>query len=416
MPGADVIVVGGGVVGVSVAYYLACAGARVTVLERGELGRGASYGNAGLIVPSYSVPLATPEALTQGLRWLFDPESPFTIKLRPDVQLAAWLLRFVAAGRTGTVKATIPILRAMGMASKSLFEQLLAEAGNEVGYQPKGWLYVYKTERGLEEGLKHAELVRRAGVDAVTLDGAGVRALEPAVRPDLAGGVHYTEDAHLNPARFVEFLADRAADHGATFKTHVRVTGLTARRGAVQAVRTSEGELRADHYVIAAGAWSTPLLKTIGLRIPVEPAKGYSLTFPIPETAPGRPLMLGEAHVVMTPMGDCLRMTSGLALEGFDESLDARRLQAIARAGSEYLIALDGVESSERWFGYRPLTPDSLPIIGPTARFENLILATGHGTKGVSLGPLTGKLVADLLSGQPPSVDITPVLPRRFGL
>lgn len=416
MPGADVIVVGGGVVGVSVAYHLAGEGAQVTLVESGELGRGASYGNAGLVVPSYSIPLATPEALAQGLRWLFDPESPFSIKPRLDPDLLAWLARFVAACRREKVAAAMPILRTLGLASLSLFEQLLALGGNEVGFQRKGWLYLYKTERGLEEGRHHAGLVRRSGAQAVTLDGAGVKALEPAARPDLAGGVHYPDDAHLNPARFVDFLAGLARERGVTFKTHVRASGLQARDGAIHAVRTDEGQLRADHYVVAAGAWSTLLVRTMGLRLPVQPAKGYSLTFPPSGTAPSHPLMFAEPHVVMTPMGDRVRVTSGLVLAGFDPSLDPRRLAAMERAARDYLVGVDGVEASERWAGYRPLTPDSLPVIGPTERFKNLFLATGHGTLGVTLGPITGKLIAELICGKPPSVDVTPLLPRRFGL
>ncbi|HBY98260.1 MAG TPA: FAD-dependent oxidoreductase [Chloroflexi bacterium] len=416
MAGTDVIVVGGGVVGVSTAYSLACAGARVTIVEGGELGRGASYGNAGLIVPSYSVPIATPEALSQGLRWLFDPGSPFTIKPRLDPDLLAWVVRFVAACRKEKVVATTAVLRTLGVASINLYEQFSGLRGNEVGYQRTGWLYLYKTERGLAEGIHHAERVRRVGTQAVNLDQAEVKELEPAARADLAGAVHYVDDAHLNPFQFVHFLASLAGDQGVTFRTHVQAVGLKAQTGTVQAVRTGEGELEADSIVIAAGAWSPRLARSIGLRLPVQPAKGYSLTFRASGLTPRRPLSLGEAHVAVTPMGQHLRMTGGLELAGFDHSLNARRLAAISRAGSEYLVGLTGMESSERWSGYRPLTPDSLPIIGPGERFKNLFFATGHGTLGVTLGPITGKLVAELVAGEQPSIDVQPLLPCRFGL
>lgn len=415
MPNVDVLVLGGGVIGLSTAEALSRQGASVTVVDQGQLGRGCSYGNAGLIAPSYSMPVGTPETLFNSFRWLFDKHSLFTLKPRFDFALLTWLLRFVAACRPRNVAASLALLHELSKASMQCLTEF-ADRGKAFGLQREGWLQVFTTEAGREEGFHQMENLRHIGVRALTLDVSEVRELEPLLAGDVVGGVYYPDDAHLEPDRFVAFLASLAEDEGVTMLTRTRVNKFETGGGQILGVNTDAGELSADNYVIAAGAWSTPLLRQLDGRLPIQPAKGYSLTYMDPSMMPGRPLMFAEAHVVVTPMGRRLRMTGGLELVGFDPSLNTERLDGIRRAGIRYLSSFEGGAPHEAWCGYRPLTPDTLPIIGPTRRFPNLFIASGHGQLGVTLALVTGKLVAEYLSGAEPSIDLQPFLPSRFGL
>ncbi len=411
VPSREVLIVGGGAVGLSAACYLARAGARVTLLEADRIGHGSSFGNAGLIVPSFCEPIANPQALRTGLQSLLGRPSPFRIRPRPDPRLLRWLLRFIAACRPARASQGRALLRDLGLESMRLFEELAAgEPG--LGLQRRGWLHLYETERALTAGLQEAAGLQQTGVRAQPVNPKQARQLLPGLQGSFAGGIFYPEDAHLDPYRLVLTLSRMAQDAGAQVLSGVRALRLRTEKGRVTAIITQDEAFTAERFVLAAGAWSAQLIP----QLPLQPAKGYSLTLPQPPALPERPLMLGEAHVVMTPMGDTLRTTGGLELLGFDPAPGLEWGQRLLAAGARAFPALAAAEPGEVWFGYRPLTPDGLPIIGPLSRLSNLILATGHGQLGITLAPITGMLVAQhILSGQT-SLDLTPLLPARFGL
>lgn len=411
-----VLIVGGGVVGAAAAYTLSRRGLEVLLLEREEIGQGCSRANAGLIVPSYCLPLASPEALRQGLRWLLDRRSPLRLRPRPDAAFLSWLLRFLPACRRRRVEASTAVLRRLSLESLRLLRELPGHGGQAFDYQELGWLYVFRTPRGLERHLHHARQAEQVGVSLRRLSAREVLELEPGLTPGLAGGVHYTEDAHLDPFRLTGFLARGARQAGARLRSGLPVEGLRAEGGRVVAAQTPEGLMRADRFILAGGAWSASLLRPLGLRLPLEPAKGYSLTLRRPAGSPARPLLLGEAQVVATPMGSQLRLTGGLELVGFDGSLSPLRLELLRSAARAFLPGLDGLGEAEAWYGYRPLTPDSLPVIGPIRRYPNLLLATGHGTLGVTQALATARLLAGMLEGGEPSPEAEAVSPARFGL
>lgn len=410
----DILVIGGGVIGVCSAYYLARRGRRVTVLERGEIASGCSYGNAGLIVPSHSVPLAAPGALRKGLRWMLDPESPFYIRPRASADLLAWLWRFGRAARRVRARRAIPVLAALGRESVVLYRELAATEGLSFGYREQGLLVVYRTERGLEEGIAEARLLEEAGIAAKILDGPATRALEPGLRPEVAGGVFYPGDAHLIPDLFVRGLARVAEGLGVRLAPATEVLGLRTRGRALSAVETTRGEFAAEEVVLAAGSWSPEIARALSLRLPIQPAKGYSVTCAAPTPRPEVPLLLGEARVAVTPMGGRLRFAGTLELAGLDLAVNRRRLEAIMRAAARYLVHADDLPRLELWRGLRPCTPDGLPIIGRPPGLDNLILATGHATIGVSLGPVTGRLVSRLAMHEEPGTDLALLAPGRF--
>lgn len=410
----DVLIIGGGVIGVCSAYYLSQQGRPVTLVEKGDICSGSSYGNAGLIVPSHAIPLAGPGVLRQGLRWLLDPESPLYVKPRPDPELARWLWQFRAACGEQQMHQTISVLMSLNQAGITLFEELAAIAGQDFGYERLGGLYLFNTQTGFDAGLEEVELLRGLGITPQVLDAEGVRQMVPNVQPSVVGGTYYPEDAHLIPDRLVHALARLAQDQGACLRTSTEVLGFETAGRRITAVGTTRGTFKPDQVVLAAGAWSPVLARSLGLNLPIQPAKGYSLTFKRPPVCPRVPLHLTERKVAVTPMGDMLRFGGTLELAGLDLSINQRRVAAIQQAAGEYLRGVAELELLEIWRGLRPLTPDTLPIIGRSRRFDNLIIATGHGMLGMSLGPITGKLVAQIAGDETPAVDLTPLRVDRF--
>jgi D-amino-acid dehydrogenase len=413
----DVAVVGAGVVGAASALYLARAGAHVTLLDRGEPGHGASYGNAGLVVPSYCLPMANPAALRSGLGWLLQRDAPLSIRPRLDLDLAGWLLRFSLACLPGRAERAGVWLAPFAAQSLRLHNELAAEADPSYQLRHDGWLYLYRTEDGLAAGHAEAAAVRALGVHSETLDRTALREREPMAGPGVIGAIWYPGDASVQPWATVHHLVHLAQRGGVTVMSNAAVRALRVHAGNSPVLSVEGGaEIRAQHVVLAAGAWTAPLLhKLVGLSLPMEPAKGHSMTFVAGDTTLRGPVMMAEEHVVATPMGARLRLTTGIDLAGFDPSLDPAQIARMRRALPAY-TNLPVPAEVEEWSGYRPLTPDGLPVLGPLRRFPNVVLATGHGTLGITLAPISGLRVAEMIAGGTVPADVRAFLPARFGL
>ena len=411
---SDVLVIGGGVIGVCTAFSLRERGANVRLLERGAICSGASHGNAGWIFPSHSLPLPVPGVIRQALRWLLDPESPFYVKPRLDPELLRWLWRFRAACNAADMRETFRLNRALSLASLERYAVLAELPELDFGFTRRGILLVYRTAEALHEGREEIRLLEALGGSGKPLAPDELRERVPALAPDLAGGFYLPADAHVTPGDFVRGLAAASERRGVPIHTDTEVLAIAAAPGRAPRLSTTHGEYSADTVVLAAGAWSPELAQQLGLRVPVQSAKGYSLTLPRPDGFGDTPLMLAEARVGVTPMGEQLRFAGTLELAGLDLRVNARRLRAIARAVATFLPGLPAAEVNETWRGLRPLTPDDLPLIGRPAARPWLVLATGHGMSGVSQGPITGELVAQLVSGETPSLDLLPFSPDRF--
>ena len=275
MPDADdVLIIGGGVIGVCSAYYLQQQGARVTLVEKQDICSGSSYGNSGLVVPSHSVPLTAPGVLGQGLRWMLDPVSPLYIKPRLDRELLSWLRRFRAACKEAPMRRAIPTLLELQAGSLGLYQELDAREDLNFGFQRKGWLQIFKSESSRKKGIKEAELLGEFGLSPKLLNAEEVHAFEPNLLPSVVGGVNYPEDAQLVPDRFVKQLASIVEGQGAKLRTFTEVLGLETSGGRISTVVTTRGDYRPDQVVLAAGAWSPVLVRELGLRIPIQAAKG----------------------------------------------------------------------------------------------------------------------------------------------
>jgi D-amino-acid dehydrogenase len=380
----DVVIVGGGAIGVCCALELVRRGARVTLLERGpELASGCSAGNAGLICPSHSTPIANPVSLRKGLRWMWKRDSPFYLRPRPAV--IPWLARFALAARHWEEGARA--VRALSVESLALHAQLGVELGTS--FERTGTLDVYATAEGLAAAASEAE---HSGLRHSVLDGDATRALEPSLAAPLVGAVHHPDEGRVDPKRFVEAVGRAAAEEGVEIRTGVEVRSLD--------------ELCADMIVVAAGAWSRRLVD-----LPLEGGKGYSLDFERSGDDPRVPTWVHETLTVATPLPDRLRLSGTLELAGLALSISQPRVDAIRRGAERWFRGLVARRLLDTWVGLRPCLPDGLPAIG---RLDRFVVATGHAMKGVSLAPVTGRLVAQLVAGDQPSQDLTPFDPNRF--
>ena len=411
----DVAVIGGGVVGVASAAFLAERGARVVLLERGEICSGASYGNAGWISPSHGTPLPSPGVVRQALRWLLDADSPFYVKPRFDLELALWLLEFLRASSAARARSTLRANRELILASLALYEKLVAEPGSDFGFARRGLVVACESPDGMEHARAELDALAELGGGGRELGNAELRALVPQLSPELRGGIYFPADAHLDPERLVQALARRAAANGAALWTRQEVLELELRGRRIERIVATRGELRAAEVVLAAGAWSPQLGAQLGLRLPVQAAKGYSVTVRRPADFGEHPVLLSEAKVALTPLGDALRFAGTLELAGLDLRVNARRVAAILRAVERFLPGLAAGPRIETWRGLRPLTPDDRPIIGRPRAFENLVVATGHGMSGISQAPMTAQLVAEICRGEAPGLPLGPFSPDRFG-
>jgi D-amino-acid dehydrogenase len=380
----DVVIVGGGAIGVCCALELARRGAGVTLLERGpELAWGCSAGNAGLICPSHSAPIANPTSLRNGLRWMWKRDSPFYLRPRPAV--LPWLVRFALAARHWEEGART--IRTLSIESLELHAQLGPEL--QTSFERTGTLNVYQAEAGLESGVREAE---RSGLRFDVLEADETRALEPSLAGPVVGAVRYPDEGRVEPKRFVEAVGRAAREAGAEIRTGVDVGGFD--------------ELRAETVIVAAGVWSKKLVS-----LPLEGGKGYHVDFARSPHDPRIPTWVQETWTIATPLPDRLRLSGTLELAGLDLSISQPRVDAIRRGGERWFRGLAGRTVLETWAGLRPCLPDGLPAIGRAGR---AIVATGHAMKGVSLAPVTGRLVAQLVSGEEPGHDLAPLDPNRF--
>lgn len=410
----EILVIGGGVIGVCSAYYLTKQGFQVTLIDAEEICAGASYGNAGLILPSHIEPLASPGALGQGLRWLLNPESPFYIKPRLSLNLFSWLWRFRAASHEQRARASMGLLKRLSSRSVELYRELSSLIGMEFGYEEQGSLHLFKTEQGYADARAKAAMMRTFGIEARILNREEVHEADPRIRAEARGGLYLPHDAHLVPADFVVQLAKMAEDSGASIRTNTEVLDFEITGPHITAVRTTRGDFYPNQIVLAGGAWSPELSRKLHIRLPIQPAKGYGLTFRSPDDPPVIPMMLSEARVAITPMGRHIRFAGTLELAGYDLSVNQRRIQAIVRQAGEYLPWTRELELVEIWRGLRPCTPDGLPVIGRAGNYNNLIIAAGHATIGMVLGPVTGLLAAQLVSREQPEIDIHRLRLGRF--
>jgi D-amino-acid dehydrogenase len=411
----DVLILGAGVVGLACAHYLLRAGRSVHVVDRGRAGAATSHGNCGTITPSHAPPLAAPGMVGKGLKWMLDPAAPFYIRPRLDGELASWLFRFA---RRCNARDWLPTARARSAlleCSRTLIEDdLVRGQGLDCGFEASGLRYVFRDPVALEKAQRDLPALRELGIAVSTLGGAELEGLEPCLRPGVAGGLQFSHDAHLRPERYAAELARSVRALGGTIEEGVAVNGFETAGDRVTAVLTDRGARYGREVLSALGPWSPAMLRLLGLRVPIQPGKGYSITTARPAVAPTVPIVLKERSVCVTAWADGFRLGSTMEFAGYDDSLNRRRLEAIERSAREYLHEPLGPGPREEWWGWRPMVWDDLPLLGRAPRLSNLWLAAGHGMLGVTMSAVTGHLLTDLICGRVPIVDPAAYAPSRF--
>ena len=416
-----IAVVGGGVIGLSVAYYLSRAGAEVVVYERGDLGRGCTWGSAGWITPSESAPVVGPDAIRQALSSLGRPDSPLYVRPTLDPGLYRWLLQALRYCNSAAAAQGLRAVAELGRPTFELYDDL-ERTGLGAGMSSQGLLHVFSRRRSAAWSLASAAVMRHYGytVPGDLLTGTELRELEPTLSRRAEAGYLISEERHIDPARLTAGLAGLARKSGAEIweQTEVRHLDYTARR--VHAVASDGGTLPVNSVILAGGASCGTLLRPLGIWLPLTAGKGYSFLRRL-RTLPSRPIHLGDIKVAVTPFARGLRVAGTMELSGNNETLRRSRADAIARGTAQYFDGWDdldadgsGREPEELWVGRRPLTPDGLPILDSVHPFENLFIATGHSMLGITLAPASGQALAGyVLSGNRPEL-LEPFRLQRF--
>ncbi|MGE0771722.1 MAG: NAD(P)/FAD-dependent oxidoreductase [Cyclobacteriaceae bacterium] len=414
--GQKVGIIGGGIIGLSCAYYLQQSGHGVTIIDKGDLTDGCSMGNAGMVVPSHIIPLASPGMIRKGIRWMFNPRSPFYVRPRFSGDLIRWGYLFYRHATTEHVERAIPALKELSLFSKSLYQQWSKELPFDFGYHERGLLMLYRTKEAGHEEEATARIASQHGLVAKVLSAGEVQELEPHVKVSVKGGVFFPGDAHLTPQKLTTGLIQYLENQGVKFMLGETVVNVVLKEKEIRLVKTTHHEFDFDLVVVATGSWSGEFCKLFGLSLPMQAGKGYSFTVDRPNDNVNIPSILLEDRVAVTPMGKTLRFGGTMEITGVNHSINMKRVEGIVNAIPRYYPKLELAMPDKQsvWHGLRPCSPDGLPYIGRVGRFKNLILATGHSMMGLSLAPGTGKLVAQLVNTERPAVPLVPFAADRF--
>ncbi|MCH9648421.1 MAG: FAD-dependent oxidoreductase [Deltaproteobacteria bacterium] len=410
-----VIVVGGGIVGIACAHYLQKAGFGVTVIDRSGIGQACSHGNCGFICPSHVLPLNEPGALREGLLSLLNPTAPLRIRPQMRLGLYRWLLQFARRCTHRQMLDTGGHLLPMLESSIHEYHQLFSELPKAGEWKENGLAYVFREQASLEAFAKTDRLLSKTyGITARRIEETELAAFDPALKTDLAGAYVYDQDGSVRPDQLVRDWRTHLSRSGVGLVENCRLDEVRKSSGSIASLLTSSGEMTADHYVFALGAWSSKWSDQLHCELPVEPGKGYSVTMNRPETCPQHPMLFPERRIGVTPFDDGFRIGSMMEFAGWDSSIPQRRIEQLKESAAPYLVTPVGKEVRETWFGWRPMTWDSLPIIGRTPRLDNALLATGHNMLGLTMAAATGRLITELVQERPTHIEVAAFSPDRF--
>ena len=412
------VVIGGGIIGLSSAYYLNQSGWDVTVLDKGDFLNNCSYGNAGYVCPSHFIPLATPGIVKQGLKWMLNAKSPFYVQPRLNSALIDWGLKFMRSATPEKVEAAAVPLRDIAVLSQLEYEKWTRLPGFDFAYQHKGLLEIFQTQKSAEHAHHTVDKAKELGLDTELLSYNELKKLEPNIQINGIGAIFFKCDAHLYPNKLMKGLIALLQQKGVKLLTGEAVINFENQNGRITKVITNKQAHDADTVVMAAGSWSREIAGLLNIKLPLVPGRGYSVTL---EDAPYKvnyPAVLVEGRVAITPMdGNKIRFGGTMEITSVNTPPRMNRVQGILdsvkRFYPEFDIPMPAMDKV--WYGYRPCSADGLPYIGRTKKWKNVVMATGHAMLGLSLGAGTGKLVAEIINEQPASMDLTPFTVERFG-
>ena len=410
----SVIVIGGGIVGLSTAFYLRSEGHEVTILDKGTITEGASFVNAGYLTPSHIVPLAAPGMISKGLKWMLNSSSPFYIKPRLDADLISWGWKFMRSCSKKHVQRSLAAIKEINELSKGLYHEMHASVDFDFHLEDRGVLMAFKTSKAEKSEYSVMQAAQDLGLDVSLLGVEEVNRLQPGIQMNIAGAYHYRCDAHSTPEVFMNQLKKNTLKSGVEIHTETTVKNFQVRGDRISVVVTDRGNFEADEVVFAAGAWTEELLKPLKIVLSVQAGKGYRINVEA-RTGISLPCILMESKVGVTPMQGFTRFAGTMEIAGINHNIRENRVNAIAHAATQYYsgLEIDLNDRKQAKCGLRPLSPDGLPFIGRHSSCSNLVLATGHSMMGWSLGPATGKLVTEIISNKKLSMPIDKFSPER---
>lgn len=412
----EVIIIGGGIIGLCSAYYLNKAGHQVTVIDQSNMNSGASYVNAGYLSPSHIIPLAAPGVVKTGLKWMFNPSSPLYIKPRLDFDFLRWIWAFNKSCSIKNVNKAIPVIKDITVLSQKLYDNIKHDEKFTFHSDKKGLLMLCKTEEMLATEVKLAEVAKQNGLDVCELNVKALQALEPHADFNVKGAVYFKCDSHMTPHEFMIDMKSYLERCGVKCLTNEKVEDVEINNGKISTIITSKHVHKADDFVLATGSWSPILSKKIGIKLLVQAGKGYRINS-TNKTGITIPAILAEAKVAITPMHGFTRFAGTMEIAGINHTINKVRVEAIANAVTNYYpeIKLTPQEIEDVAVGLRPVSPDGLPYIGKSSKCDNLTIATGHAMLGWSMGTATGKLVSEIVSNTKTSLKLDAFHPdRRF--
>ncbi len=412
----SVIVIGGGIIGLCSAYYLQKEGHKVTVIDKSDFSSGASYINAGYITPSHIISLSAPGIITKGLKWMLDSSSPFYVKPRLDIDFLKWSFAFKKSATAKKVAKAMPVIKDINLLSRALYEDLQTSGDFNFFYQHKGLLMFYQTDEVGEEEWEIGKKAIDLGLKVENLSKKEVHQIENNVDLNVKGAVYYHSDAHMTPNEFMPKLKNYLKKNGVSILGNEEVIDVVVENEKVVAVKTTNLQIKSDEFVVATGSWSQDFAKKLGVKISVQAGKGYSVNVER-ETNVTTPAILCEAKVAVTPMNGFTRFAGTMEIGKINHKINSLRVDAIASAVQSYYpgLKINQQEKLSSKAGLRPLSPDGLPYIGKSSKCKNVTFATGHAMMGWSLGPATGKLVSEIISGKKRSIDTSPFhVDRKF--
>lgn len=412
------MVIGGGIVGLSSAYYLQQSGHEVTVIDKTDMSSNCSYGNAGYVCPSHFVPLATPGIVKQGLKWMWNSRSPFYVQPRLSWSLIDWGMKFMKVATPEHVERSAIPLRDIAIISKKMYEEWTALPQFRFAYERKGLLEIFQTDTGGDHAKHMLEKANELGLtDTVLLSKEQLDALEPQTRIVAKGAVHFQCDAHLYPNKLMQQLLADLRQKGVRLLGNEEVTGFENSQGRITKVKTAKAVYDADAIVLSSGSWSRELAAKMDLKIPLVAGRGYSVTLEDSPYKLNHPAVLIEGRVALTPMdGNKIRFGGTMEITSTDTPPRMSRVQGVLEAVERFFpdFTIPMPTMDKVWYGFRPCSADGLPYLGRTAKWKNVVVATGHAMVGLSLGAGTGKIVSEILNEEKPSMDIAPFDPDRF--
>ena len=411
-----VVIVGGGVSGLFSAYYLNKLNFDVTIIDEYDFDNGCSHGNAGFVVPSHIIPLASPSMIPKAVKWMFNSKSPLSFYPRLNKDFISWCFKFLRSANKTHVNNSIVPLRDISFLSSNLYKEVAEELNNSFGLTSKGLLMLYKNEKTAEEEIALAKLSNKYGIETNILSKSDIQNLDPHCKYDVNGGVIYYCDSHFTPNYLINSLVENLKSKNVNLVSNEVIRKIKFSSKHIRSIGGSKDTYEADSFLFASGVWTAELLKKLKVNIPLMPGKGYSFNVETRNNFPTYPSILVDERVAVTPMNGFLRIGGNMEIDLINHKVRTSRVKNMLDSFIKYYpeLKFEMPDEDNIWHGLRPCSPDGLPYIGKSNKYGNLFIAAGHAMLGMSLGPATGKLISEIISNQKTSINIDDYNPERF--